>query len=358
LFEDGAQRIVLGDHNANGIADTIGIASNLVIQGPGAHLLAISGNDQAMVLSAGYGKTITIADLAIEHGSYQYGGGGINSAADLTLDGVTVRNNHSNWRGGGLHSVGGDLTILESTFLGNTSEYGAGLYVNPNTTSYPESDGVYSTRIENSSFYENEAVAYANLHGGVGGGAYLNGTSALEVEILNSTFSGNGATKGGGLSLHNAANFDIVNTTITDNDTYVNGVSGSNLVAGGGLFLHTVSDLTLHNTIVAGNTSVHTYRTNISNTNSSIQPESSHNLIEKGAAGYVQVAIADGVSGNIVVNHGTYLGLARRRIWCFPTVPPWMQEAMKSRKITTCCSTNGDSRVSSTWSGLTMPEEI
>jgi len=300
LFDDGAHRLTLGDHDGDNVADGLSVRDSLEIEGPGAHLLAISGNDQTRVMYFHWSLAATLSGLAIERGYSSSTGAGILNAADLTLNEVVVRNNASDDWGGGLSSTNGDLTIIASTFVGNTGQRGAGMYRHTSDK---------TTRIEASTFYDNVATAVTSVHRGNGGGAYFSGGSSQDVDILNSTFSGNEAVKGAGLTFYGTYPVDIVNSTITQNDAAVNGIAQSNLVTTGGVHIHdSGADVTLHNTIVAENTSSNIYRTNFSG---NVTTDSSYNLVEDRVVGGHAGGLTDGVAGNIVLANGAYLGLAQ-----------------------------------------------
>jgi hypothetical protein len=87
--------IIVFDTSLNGrtitlTSDQLTINKNLDIEGPGASLLAISGNDTNRVFNINSGLTVTIDGLTITrgraHGADKTGGGGIlNVGANLTL---------------------------------------------------------------------------------------------------------------------------------------------------------------------------------------------------------------------------------------------------------------------------------
>ena len=313
LFAEGPQQIALGDINENGTADSLLIKDDVSIAGPGAHLLAISGSNQTRVIGAGYDNDIQLSDFAIENGNTPLYGGGISTVARLTLDGMVLRNNASGKYGGGIYMVGGDLTINNTTIVGNTAEYGGGMYSNPNPAATPPIDGVYKTRIENSTFTDNHSPSLTNVHAGRGAGldVYGSSTHTHDVDILNSTFSGNQATKGAGIAITDSADVDIVNSTITKNNAYVYGARALHTnTGGGGVWLLNANDVTLHNSIIGGNMSSATWRTNISLSGGSFTSASSHNLVEYNTNGTSTGGIPQSGMNNIILNSGTDLSLA------------------------------------------------
>ncbi|MDX6444696.1 MAG: hypothetical protein QOH71_1770 [Blastocatellia bacterium] len=157
------------------------IDKNLTIKGPSTGGLSISGNNNSRVFNINSGRTVGLSKLTITNGK-----------ADI---------------GGGLYNLG-NLTIANSTFIGNNAASGAG---------------------------EGGAI---DAEGGT-------------LTIVNTTISGNKAeTDGGGLLNCGSSTATLINVTLTNNfaDSDNNG-SG----AGGGIGQVSGNALTLHNTIVAGN---------------------------------------------------------------------------------------------------------
>jgi len=170
------------------------INANVTIQGPGAALLAISGNNQSRVFQIGSLPTVTISGLTIEDGHESSSGGGISNGGTLTLtDSVVSGNSVTGWAGGIYNS--GTLNVADSTISGNTS-YGAG--------------GIYDTG---------------------------------NMTITDSTISGNTSDYGGGIYLSFSAAATVKDSTIADNAARF----------AGGIAARPNSTLVLQNTIVAGN---------------------------------------------------------------------------------------------------------
>ncbi len=173
------------------------INKNLTIQGPGAGLLAIYGNDLSRVFQVDAGANVTISGLTIGGGdgvASHYGGpsgfptpayydgcgGGILNLGKLTLSGCTVVGNDSSlsrgtavggigWRGGGICNFG-TLSLGGSTVTGNSA----------------------------SSW---------------GGGIYNDGT----MTISGSTVTGNSASAGGGIFNDTQGNLTILSSVVQDN---------------------------------------------------------------------------------------------------------------------------------------------
>jgi hypothetical protein len=147
---EGSLRVAVQDANAlpglddirfaDGLQGTIAltggqmsITDSLTIDGPGADLLAVSGNGQSRVFRISGGLTVAIDDLTITDGRAVGDGGGIlNTGSTLTLDRVVLTGNHAvattgnaNGRGGAVANLSGaTLTVTDCQFTGNQARGG------------------------------------------------------------------------------------------------------------------------------------------------------------------------------------------------------------------------------------------
>src|SRR5262249_26745068 len=111
---------------AAGLTGTITLTSGqldildaLVIDGPGAEALAVSGSGQSRIFRIAPGVSAAIDDLTVTRGRADNGGGIWNQGGNLTLLRVVVSDNRAA-TGGGLANVSGaTLTVTHSTFTGN-----------------------------------------------------------------------------------------------------------------------------------------------------------------------------------------------------------------------------------------------
>jgi hypothetical protein len=203
-------------------SDQITINKSVDIEGPGASLLAVSGNDTNRVFSINEGFTVTITGLTITHGLGHgvdtTGGGGIlnvgttlNLANDVLSYNTTVRTSGpSDATGGALSNINGAILAGSNcTFIGNEaiSEGDSGAKA--------RGGAIYNARgstatVTGSTFTGNEAIGADggvlsgsdnnNLGVGAGGGIYNDQGATLTVQ--NSTFTGNLAIGGNGGSAH------------------------------------------------------------------------------------------------------------------------------------------------------------
>ena len=213
---------------ALGSAGTLNIPSTTTITGAttgtGAtltNLVTVAGGGPSSdfsVFTVGSATTGTaITNLTISNGNSNSGGGGINNAGTLSVTGCTFSNNSAS-EGGGIYSVG-PLMVSGSTFAGNFGTHGGG-----GIATYTD-----TLTVINSSFTGNSSGNY-------GGGIYSIGT----LTLTGSTFSGNSAIyDGGGL--------DATNGTVTDSTFY-----GNSAAAGGGIYSQ--GTLTVTSSTISGNT--------------------------------------------------------------------------------------------------------
>jgi hypothetical protein len=218
------------------------ISSNLIIQGPGAGSLAVSRDNLLVdfrIFQIDPGNTASISGLTItngddvQSGGLQASGGGVlNFAATLTLDGVDVTGNAVTGTratgnaslfgtavGGGIYNENGTLTLTRSIVSGNTAT---------GTDSGTDAGG----------------------SGAIAEGAGVENDGTLDIE--RSTISGNVATASstnthpgvfdrasGGLDLRSPVTISL--STVGDNQAMASNSSGTVTVAAGGIFNDTSS---------------------------------------------------------------------------------------------------------------------
>lgn len=178
------------------VSTSISITSNLLIQGPGANLLTLSGGGVSRILDSVSGTSITITDLKMTGGNtgvaYLTGNVLLNrieitgnsntgeSGAGGAILGGTVRilnstiSNNSGRLIGALYQLGGHLYMANSTVSGNTAEIGYG--------------GIYlenaDADIQNSTITDNSGQS-------AGGIAFLGGAGGQSLFFGNSIIAGN-----------------------------------------------------------------------------------------------------------------------------------------------------------------------
>jgi len=187
------------------------------IDGPGANLVTISGNNAVEVFYVNSGVTANLSGLTISNGLATYGGGienygtltvtnstfdydsagdggggGIFNLGTLTVTNSTIANNSADDRGGGIYN-GNILTVTNSTIANNSANRGGGIY----------SD--YGTLMA-----VNDTIAYNTVaSGGYSGGLNVSygGTATLDNTIVAlNTRAGTPDDIGGAVNMTNSYN--------------------------------------------------------------------------------------------------------------------------------------------------------
>lgn len=272
----GSLREAINTANSNGRSDTITFdlpanspirlggqldigpdAGNaLVIEGPGADQLSVSGDASSRVFEVAIGANVTISGLTVTDGNapgVPGVGGGIVNWGTLTLSSSVVSSNRAASGGGGVYN-GGTMILNDSTVLGNSTD-----------GEVTEGGGILSVgvlKLNNSTVHDNYAM--------FGGGIYNGGGVAT---LNRSTVSGNGSDFGGGV--YNEAALTLNGSTVSGNNAFYGGgilslgtlvvdsstISGNSASDGGGLASDTDlmgEDATLKNTTISGNSASET----------------------------------------------------------------------------------------------------
>jgi len=152
------------------------INQDLIISGPGASTLVISGNNSSRVFEIA--ATVAISGLTIQNG-LDYDGGAISNRGTLVLTNTTVSGNSAGDGGGGIFNSG-TLTVTNSTLSSNsaTGNFGGGIFNYFGTAT-----------VINSTLSGNSSI--------VGGGGIDNHGGTVTLTFT--TLSGNSAPNGGGI---------------------------------------------------------------------------------------------------------------------------------------------------------------
>ncbi len=206
----------------------IDVTSPVTIQGPGADLLALSGDGSSRVFFVDDGRNGESVDVAIQGLTLQSGlvsgdGGAVLNRENLTLSDVTLTSNEAS-RGGAVFSDGpGDLTLVRATISQNRTESsGSGILASDSAVTV-----IDSTVSGNTSSYGSAAI---RLIGG-------------SLEMRDSTISGNRVYSTGGIFARSSS-VQIRNSTIIGNST----------IYGGGSLYVDAGEFGLINVVIAGNT--------------------------------------------------------------------------------------------------------
>jgi hypothetical protein len=181
---------------------SLSIGNNLTVIGPGANLLAVSGDNSSAVFTITSGSA-GVSGLTITGGSGAYGAGFANDNATLSVTSCAVSGNSSTNSGGGIYTSGGTTNITNSTVSSNHATVGGG--------------GIYNT----DGTTNVAGCAISGNSSGSGGGLDNFGVgSGSTMSVVNSTVAGNSATNGGGIynyQVIGTANLTVVNCTIAGN---------------------------------------------------------------------------------------------------------------------------------------------
>ena len=210
-----------------------------MIDGPGASVVTISGNNAVGVFDVPQGVTATLSGLTISGGMNNQAGGAIYNDGTLTVTDSTLTNNTSGADGGAIADPG-TLTLTNCTIENNSAPFGGGI----------DNEGVLT--VTGSIIQSNTANKSGGFGGGInnhdggvatltsttvamnsafhnGGGVFNAGSSALAIN--NSTFSANMARSGGGI-YSETSTVTVTKSTLTGNEA----TGTSSHAGGGGLF--------------------------------------------------------------------------------------------------------------------------
>jgi hypothetical protein len=260
-LRDAIAKALAGDTINFSVTGTIALTAgelvinkNLTINGPGANLLTISGNNASRVLYINSNVTATLDQLTIANGRVSgsggtYQGGGVYNSGSVTISNSTISGNALDGSssnpvaGGGIYNNGGTVMLNNSTLSGNAVEsfitggdlqasawsYGGGL---------ASSGG--SVTITGCTIHGNLLAAYSISPREYGGGIYNTGGS---ITITSSTLSGHQAGAGGGIYNEGNGDLKLISSTLF----------GNQAATGGGIHNRDNSTLTLINSTLSGN---------------------------------------------------------------------------------------------------------
>lgn len=229
------------------------LCSDVTIQGPGAGLLAVSGEGSTRILRIMRGNTVEVSGLSLVKGWVPAGqdAGAVMVEGSIRLTHCTIADNFASDDGGAIVVLdsfsmahldscmvsgnscgddGGAMRCLEGTLVLN----GTTVHDNFSPSNGGGLSGNGNVIIKSSTFSQNLASSNGGAIRNFGGGT---------VDCTNSTFAGNiSSYRGGGIS--SGAHVDLEFCTLVNN-------TATSL--GGGIRLPTGGTCNLRNTLVAGN---------------------------------------------------------------------------------------------------------
>ena len=182
------------------------IKSSLAFYGPGADVLAISGDGKSGIFNLSQGGAVEFYSLTLRAGNGASGGAIGGTARNLTLNDCVLAGNNASSRGGAIYLSGASLVLDRCTLSGNNSADGGALYFAGNLTNQ-------TATLTNCTFDNNVAS-------GFGGAIYL---FSGQAQIESNTLSANVAAQdsGGGI-----ASFGGTNTRCQVHNSIIAGNGG------------------------------------------------------------------------------------------------------------------------------------
>jgi hypothetical protein len=227
----------ISGNSTDGHGGGISNAGSLTVSG-----CTLSGNS-ALVGGGIDGGDLTISSSTL-CGNSAADGGGIRCVGTLTVHRCIFTGNsatafnlgdtHIAGTGGGIAIDFGNVTVQDSSFIGNSAELGGGIYNAPGSFSAELGN---SLTVSGSTFTSNSATE--------GGAIYNDPTGTLVVKNCNlgtSPLTGNTAVAGGGI-------YNLGNATVQDSNLLGNSATS----AGGGIFNDASGTLTVDDSVVVGN---------------------------------------------------------------------------------------------------------
>jgi hypothetical protein len=278
------------------------IRDDLTISGPGAGVLAVSGNQSSRVFEVESGATVAMTGLTITEGripaDVEEGGGGVRNFGTLTISDSVVSDNRTtsfdNSSGGGIQNSG-SLTVTNSLVTRNQAErFGGGIASGPSPSS---SLTLVNTRV------------IGNIAGEAGGGI-TGGPLLIENSIIKENFASEvgGINANGSLTIRGseisrnsgevfAGGIDIFgNASIANSRIFGNTVIGINYSA------NTSADsLVVSNSVIRGNTG------GIINTSGPVVLRNNTRVIDNTGSGVRNVS-SDGSPVTLTVRSSTISG--------------------------------------------------
>ncbi|MCB9452479.1 MAG: DUF11 domain-containing protein [Anaerolineaceae bacterium] len=270
------------NHGPNGLPE---ITTPIIILGNGRTITRAGAAPQFRLfhVSGGFfgNGDLTLDDLTLSNGDIdigtdcflatdQCGGAILNYGGFLTVRNDSRFVNNTAFGGGALYNFG-EVSIIDTTFTGNTASYGATIYNtggqigNPATVDILTSLFTGNTAVISGGTIHNEAELFVDDSSftgnqvtdippfGSGGGAIYNTTFNGQVEITNSTFTDNQAYHGGAISNYNASDIFIFNSDISNNRSF------NAFGAGGGIWSDNNANLEIHDSRITNNQALGTF---------------------------------------------------------------------------------------------------
>jgi predicted outer membrane repeat protein len=201
----GLDQLVFGAGATGVIAlqSDLAITDDLVVSGPGARVLTVSGGNSRRVLDVT--APVTITGLRLANGFTDNGGAiRFNDPGLLSISDCHFDSNTTTGSGGAIALLQGSLSVQRSTFTTDQTGGTGGV------VSYGQGGGTPTVTITNCTFVNNFASTF--------GGAIRQGsTTAYSAVVTNNTFVVNNAGSGGGAIVVQGGTMSLLNNIFTAN---------------------------------------------------------------------------------------------------------------------------------------------
>lgn len=245
----GTYTLTLGNGDDQAERGDFDVLETLIVSGTGSGASIIDANRQDRIFDVHKGAGLQLSAITLRNGAPNNDGGAIRSEASLTLNEVVLSNNEGKDGGAVKVDEQGVIVSLDNVrFVDNIADKGAGLYakkasvtvtraVFTNNIAAKDGGGIYfddvSATLDNTVLENNRAekgagvfvkksvlaafsrvTALSNQASKEGGALYADDT---RVDIRLSVFANGSAKDGGGLFTKGNTELDMVNTTISGN---------------------------------------------------------------------------------------------------------------------------------------------
>ncbi|MFL5328248.1 MAG: hypothetical protein ACJ8C4_04985 [Gemmataceae bacterium] len=275
-------REAIGLANANAGTDSINFDSNVfnaattitltggpltltdpvVINGPGATALTISGSDVTRICNINMPPgtaSVTMSGLTLTHGRATNGTALNMTDGTVILSNMVFSFNTATSLGGAIALTTGNLTVSNSKFQGNTSASSGGAIYGSSTCQLTLNNDQFLANTAagsggaifapaNSSTITASLDIFANNRGTSGGAIYTGGGSTMTVD--QSYFTGNVATSARGGAIYESAN--ATGQLVITNST----LSANTAITQGGAVLSYYGNAKIQNSTLTGNRAV------------------------------------------------------------------------------------------------------
>jgi fibronectin-binding autotransporter adhesin len=185
------------------------VTSRMVVRGPGARLLTISGGGTSRsfgeLINPGRISQLELSDVTLANGTGVGGPGGalrVRSGTSLVVERVAFVSNSSPFASGAIEVIG-SVTVRDSLFVANSTSGTGGAIFN-NTGG--------SLTVVNSTFTQNQATNTGSIHN--------NGTASITNTTIASNFA-TGDNLGNGFNLRNSTGtLHLRNSIVSGNGTF------------------------------------------------------------------------------------------------------------------------------------------